>query len=361
MLYAATGFDPNYPQYLMEVNVAKVKEAGVSVSALLNTMQGYYGGIYASNFNQFGKQYRVMVQAEAAYRNNPQSLNTIYVQNAAGIMAPISGFVTMTKISGPQTITRFNLYTSISVTGRPKPGFSSGDAIKAVEEVAAQTLPEGYSFDYSGVSREEKSSGSQTVFIYILCLVFVFFLLAALYESYLIPLAVLFSLPVGLMGVYLFAKISGIDNNIYMQIAVIMLIGLLAKNAILVVEYAAERRRNGMSIVDAAIDGATSRLRPILMTSLAFIVGLLPLMFASGVGAAGNRSIGTGAVGGMLVGTLFGVFVIPGLYIIFQTLQEKISGSPEQKAEKQKKEDEETKIFEASRPGSDGVAKPALV
>ncbi|HET7002798.1 MAG TPA: efflux RND transporter permease subunit, partial [Puia sp.] len=349
VLYAATGFDPNYPQYLMKVNVAKVKEAGVSVSALLNTMQGYYGGIYASNFNQFGKQYRVMVQAEASYRNNPQSLNAIYVQNGTGGMAPISAFVTMTKITGPQSISRFNLYTSISVTGRPKPGFSSGDALLAIEQVAAETLPDGYSFDYSGVSREEKNSGSQTVLIYILCLVFVFFLLSALYESYLIPLAVLFSLPVGLMGVYLFAKILGIDNNIYMQIAVVMLIGLLAKNAILIVEYALERRRIGMTITDAAIEGATSRLRPILMTSLAFIAGLLPLMFASGVGAAGNRSIGTGAVGGMLVGTLFGIFVIPGMYIIFQTLQEKLGGSPEQNAEKQRKEDEETRIFEASQ------------
>ncbi len=358
--YAATGFNPNYPQYRMDVNVAKAKEAGISVSALLATMQGYYGGIYASNFNQFGKQYRVMVQADPAYRNDPQSLNTIYVQNAAGIMAPISGFVTMTKISGPQTISRFNLYTSISVIGRPKPGFSSGDAIKAVEEVAAQTLPAGYSFDYSGVSREEKSSGSQTIFIYALCIVFVFFLLAALYESYLIPLAVLFSLPVGLMGVYLFAWLMGIDNNIYMQLAVVMLIGLLAKNAILVVEYAAERRRAGMSIVDAAISGATSRLRPILMTSLAFIVGLLPLMFASGVGAAGNRSIGSGAVGGMLIGTVLGVFAIPGLYIIFQTLQERWSGTPEQNKAKQVKEDEEAKIFDASQHRSNGVSKPAL-
>jgi HAE1 family hydrophobic/amphiphilic exporter-1 len=211
--------------------------------------------------------------------------------------------------------------------GSPKPGFSSGDALNAVKEVAAQTLPAGYTFDYSGLSREEVSAGSQTIFIYALCLIFVFFLLSALYESYIIPLAVLCSLPVGLSGVYLFAKIMGIDNNIYMQISVVMLIGLLAKNAILIVEYAVARRAKGMSIIDAAIEAATARLRPILMTSLAFIFGLMPLMFSSGVGAEGNRSIGTGAVGGMLVGTVFGVFVIPVLFIIFQTLQEKFGGN----------------------------------
>ncbi len=346
--YAATGFDAGYPQYMMNINVAKVKEAGVSVSDLLATMQGYFGGIYASNFNEFGKQYRVMVQGDAKFRNDPQSLNNIFVKNANGTMAPISAFVTMTKIFGPQTISRFNLFTSISVTGRPKPGYSSGDAIKAVEEVAAKTLPAGYAFDYSGISREEKSSSNETLFIYALCIIFVYFLLAALYESYLIPLAVLLTLPVGLMGTYLFATIFHIDNNIYMQIAVVMLIGLLAKNAILVVEYAVERRHSGMGIVEAAINGATARLRPIIMTSLAFIVGLLPLMFASGVGAAGNRSIGTGAIGGMLIGTLLGVFVIPGLFIIFQTLQEKISGSREDQQAKQKLEDEEERKFEES-------------
>lgn len=323
ILYGATGFNPNYPQYLMNINVAKTKEAGILTSDLMSTMQGYYGGIYASNFNQFGKQYRVMVQADAKYRSNSQSLNNIYVRNAAGNMAPVSEFVTLTSVNGPQSLSRFNLYNNISVIGSPKPGFSSGDALAAVRETAAKTLPAGYSFDYSGLSREEVNSGGQTVFIYILCIVFVFFLLSALYESYIIPFAVLFSLPVGLFGTYLFAKIMGIDNNIYMQISVVMLIGLLAKNAILIVEYAVARREKGMTIVAAAIEAATARLRPILMTSLAFIVGLLPLMLSSGVGAAGNRSIGTGAVGGMLVGTIFGVFIIPVLYIIFQTLQEK--------------------------------------
>ncbi len=359
IMYAATGFDPNYPQYLMNINVPKAKEAGASVSDLLATMQGFYGGIYASNFNEFGKQYRVMVQADAPYRNNPASLNSIYIKTATGTMAPISEFVTMTKTTGPQSLSRFNLFSSIEVIGRPKPGYSSGDAIKAIEEVARKTLPAGYSYDYAGITREEKNSGSQTLLIYALCIVFVYFLLAALYESYLIPLAVLFTLPVGLMGVYLFGFIRHLDNNIYMQIAVVMLIGLLAKNAILIVEYALERRRSGMSIVDAAIDGATARLRPILMTSLAFIVGLLPLMFASGVGAAGNRSIGTGAVGGMLVGTLIGIFVIPGLYIIFQTLQEKISGSPQQIADKEKKEDEEAQAFEESKKKENNIT-PAL-
>lgn len=326
ILYGATGFNPNYPQYLMSVNVPKTKQAGILVSDLMAAMQGYYGGVYASNFNQFGKQYRVMVQADAQYRGNSQSLNSIYVKNAKGTMSPVSEFVTLTAINGPQSLSRFNLYNNISVLGSPKPGFSSGDALKAVQETASKTLPAGYAFDYSGLSREEESSGSQTIFIYILCVVFVFFLLSALYESYIIPLAVLFSLPVGLSGVYLFAKIMGIDNNIYMQISVVMLIGLLSKNAILIVQYAVARREKGMDIVQAAIEAATARLRPILMTSLAFIFGLMPLMFSSGVGAVGNRSIGTGAVGGMLIGTVFGVFVIPVLYIIFETLQEKLGG-----------------------------------
>jgi HAE1 family hydrophobic/amphiphilic exporter-1 len=241
-------------------------------------------------------------------------------------MAPVSEFVTLTANNGPQTLSRFDLFNNISVTGSPKAGFSSGDALKAVQETAAKTLPTGYTFDYSGLSREEVSAGSQTIFIYALCIIFVYFLLSALYESYIIPLSVLLTLPVGLSGVYLFAKIMSLDNNIYLQISVVMLIGLLAKNAILIVQYAVARREKGMPIVQAAIEAATARLRPILMTSLAFIFGLMPLMFASGVGAVGNRSIGTGAVGGMLVGTLFGVFVIPVLYIIFQTLQDKISG-----------------------------------
>jgi len=323
--YASTSFNPNFPQYQIDVNVAKVKQAGLTVADVLGVMQGYYGGVYASNFNKFGKQFRVMYQADAQYRANEQTLTRIFVRNNQGQMAPVSEFITLTKVYGPQAISRFNLFTSIAVTGNPNPGYSSGDALKAVQEVAAQSLPAGYGYEFSGLSREEISGGSQTIFIFLLCVVFVYFLLAAQYESYILPLAVLISLPIGLAGVFVFDKIFGVDNNIYTQITLIMLVGLLAKNAILIVEYAVDRRRKGMSIVNAAIDGATARLRPILMTSFAFILGLLPLMLSTGVGASGNKSIGTGAVGGMLIGTIFGVFVIPALFIIFQGLQERIS------------------------------------
>ena len=323
--YASTSFNPNFPQYQIDVNVAKIKQAGLTVTDVLSVLQGYFGGVYASNFNKFGKQFRVMYQADAQYRANQQSLNSIYVRNAKGAMAPVSEFINLEKVYGPQAISRFNLYTSIAVTGSPKPGFSSGDALKAVQEEAVKHLPAGYGYEFSGLSREEMSSGSQTIFIFLLCVIFVYFLLAAQYESYILPLSVLISLPIGLAGVFIFDKLFGVDNNIYTQITLIMLVGLLAKNAILIVEYAVERRRKGMSIVNAAIEGATARLRPILMTSFAFILGLLPLMLSSGVGAAGNKSIGTGAVGGMLIGTIFGIFVIPALFIIFQTLQEKVS------------------------------------
>ncbi|NCD70160.1 efflux RND transporter permease subunit [Mucilaginibacter agri] len=326
--YAATSFNINFPQYQVDVNVAKCKDANISVGTVLGTLQGYYGGLYASNFNEFGKQYRVMIQADAQYRGTPESLNKIYVRNASNVMSPISEYVTLKRVYGPEAINRFNLFTSIAIQGSPKPGYSSGDAIKAIEQVAAQTLPVGYSYEYSGLTREELSSGSQTVFIFLLCLIFVYFLLSAQYESYILPFAVLLSLPIGLAGAFLFAKVFGVENNIYLQITLIMLIGLLAKNAILIVEYAVARRRHGLSIAEAAVEGATARLRPILMTSFAFILGLVPLMIASGAGAVGNRSIGTGAVGGMLIGTLFGVFVIPVLFIIFQNLQERISGTP---------------------------------
>ncbi|QJD95273.1 efflux RND transporter permease subunit [Mucilaginibacter robiniae] len=327
--YATTFFNTNFPQYQVDVNVPKCKDANIPVSSVLSTLQGYYGGLYASNFNEFGKQYRVMIQADAAYRGTPESLNNIYVRTNNGVMAPISEFVTLKRVYGPESIKRFNLYTSISITGAPKPGYSSGDAIKAIQEVAAQTLPAGYGYEFSGLTREEISGGSQTIFIFMLCLVFVYFLLSAQYESYILPFAVLLSLPIGLAGAFLFAKIFGVENNIYLQITLIMLIGLLAKNAILIVEFAVMRRKNGLSITQAAIDGAVARLRPILMTSFAFIFGLVPLMLASGAGAEGNRSIGTGAVGGMLIGTIFGVFVIPALFIIFQTLQERIGRKPE--------------------------------
>ncbi|SHN31328.1 efflux RND transporter permease subunit [Mucilaginibacter sp. OK098] len=323
---ANTAFNPNFPQFQVDVNVAKCKEAGIEVTSVINTLQGYYGGLYASNFNQFGKQYRVMVQADYAYRNNPEGLNKIFVRNSSGIMAPITEFITLSKVFGPESISRFNLFTSISVQGQPNAGYSSGDAIAAIKAVATEKLPAGYGYEFSGLTREEISSGTQSVYIFLLCLVFVYFLLSAQYESYILPFAVLLSLPIGLTGTYVFARIAGIDSNIYVQISLIMLIGLLSKNAILIVEFALERRRAGMPLLQAAIEGAEARLRPILMTSFAFIFGIMPLMFSTGAGAIGNRSIGTGAVGGMFIGTLLGVFAIPVLFMIFQHLQEKISG-----------------------------------
>ena len=319
-----TSFNPNFPQFQVAVNVAKCKEAGVTVNSVINTLQGYYGGLYASNFNEFGKQYRVMVQADYAYRANETGLSKIFVRSSNGTMAPITEFITLTKVFGPESISRFNLFTAVSVTGQPNTGYSTGDCITAIKAVALEKLPPGYGYDFSGLTREEISSGTQSVYIFILCLVFVYFLLSAQYESYILPLAVLLSLPIGLTGTYLFAKIFGIDSNIYVQISLIMLIGLLSKNAILIVEFALDRRRSGMPIVQSAIEGAEARLRPILMTSFAFIFGIMPLMFATGAGALGNRSIGTGAVGGMLIGTVFGIFAIPVLFIIFQTLQEKM-------------------------------------
>jgi HAE1 family hydrophobic/amphiphilic exporter-1 len=324
ILYANTFFNPGFPQYELSVNVAKVKEAGITVNDVLNTMQFYYGGFYSSNFNKFGKQYRVMIQADTNYRANIEGLSKIFVRTTSGQMAPITEFITMKRAYGPESISRFNLFTSISVNGSPKPGYSSGQTLLAIEDVAKQTLPPGYGYEYSGVSREEQKSGTQSVYIFLLSLVFVYLLLSAQYESYLLPFAVLLSMPVGLSGVYLFARLFGTGNNIYSQISLIMLIGLLAKNAILMVEFSLDRRRNGSGLVESAIEGAKARLRPILMTSFAFVFGLMPLMFATGAGANGNRSIGTGAIGGMLLGTVIGVFVIPGLFIIFQTLQEGI-------------------------------------
>ncbi|MGC4057980.1 MAG: efflux RND transporter permease subunit [Chitinophagaceae bacterium] len=337
--YAATPFNPGFPQYELQVNVARCKEAGVSVNALLQTMQVYYGASYASNFNQFGKQYRVMVQADTNFRATPEGLNNIYVRTQDGThMAPITEFVTLKRVYGSESISRFNLFTSISVNGSPKQGFSTGEALRAIQEVAAQTLPAGYGYEFSGISREEQKAGSQSVYIFMLCLVFVYFLLSAQYESYLLPLAVICSLPVGLSGVLLFINLWGIDNNIYVQITLVMLIGLLAKNAILIVEFALQRRRHGLSLFEAALQGAEARLRPILMTSFAFIFGLLPLVFSSGAGANGNRSIGVGSVGGMLTGTLLGVIVIPVLFMIFQCLQERISGTPQEREARRRAE-----------------------
>ena len=281
--------------------------------------------MYVSNFNRFGKFYRVMMQADPNSRISPETLNKIKVRNG-NEMAPITNFIKLRRVYGPDLYTRFNLFTSIAVSGTPNPGYSNGDAIAAVREVAKQALPQGYGYEFSGMSREEaESSPMSTAIVFGLCLLFVYLLLSAQYESYALPWAVIFSIPFGLMGSFAFAKMFGIDNNIYLQIGLIMLIGLLAKNAILIVEFALERRRTGMSITGAAVAGAAARLRPILMTSLALIIGLLPLMFASGVGANGNSSLGTGAVGGMLVGMILQIFIVPALFVIFQKIQEKIS------------------------------------
>ena len=326
--YAITNFNPNFPQYQMDINVEKAKNAGVSVTDIFNTMQGYYGGLYTTDFNKFGKQYRVMIQAKPTDRENLESINKVYIKNAAGQQVAISQFVDFERIYGPEAVARFNMLKAVNVTGKANAGYSSGDAIKAIQEVAAEHLPKTYTYEFSGMTREEILAGSQAIGVFLLSLIFVYFLLSAQYESYLVPLSVLLSLPVGIAGAIGFVKLAGLENNIYFQVALIMLIGLLAKNAILIVEFAIQRRRHGMDLVAASIEGAKARLRPILMTSLAFIFGLLPLALSSGVGAVGNRSIGMGAVGGMLVGTILGVFVIPILFIIFQSLQERISGKP---------------------------------
>ncbi|MCK8480237.1 efflux RND transporter permease subunit [Psychroserpens algicola] len=322
--YATSSFNTNYPQYEMEVNVPLAKEKGVSVSSIFSTLQGYIGGVYASDFSRFGKQFRVYIQALPEDRADENALNSMYVRTDTGEMTPITQFVTLKRVYGPQSVTRFNLFNSTSITGATNDGYSTGDAIRVIEEEVAK-LPSNYTVAYSGLTREEVNAGNQTVFIFALSILFVYFLLSAQYESYLLPFAVVLSLPFGVFGAYISTKFFGLENNIYFQIALIMLVGLLAKNAILIVEFALQRRKNGESIVDAAIDGAKSRLRPILMTSFAFILGLMPLVLAKGVGSEGNNSIGTGAAGGMLIGTILGVFVIPILFILFQWLQEKVS------------------------------------
>lgn len=319
---AMTSYNPNYPQYMVDVDVAKTKKAGTSPAAVLSVIQGYYGGMYASNFNAYGKLFRVMIQGTVESRINERGLNSIYVRTPSG-MAPVSEFCTLRRVYGPSNIARFNLFTSITVNVQTADGYSSGDAIKAVEEVAAEKLPQGYGYEFSGLTRSEQESSNSTGIIFALCLVFVYLILSAQYESYILPLAVVLSIPFGLAGAFIFTQLFGHNNDIYMQISLIMLIGLLAKNAILIVEFALERRRTGMAIKYAAILGAGARLRPILMTSLAMIVGLLPLMFASGVGHNGNQTLGAAAVGGMLIGTLCQVFVVPALFVIFEYLQEK--------------------------------------
>jgi HAE1 family hydrophobic/amphiphilic exporter-1 len=324
--YALTTFSSGNPQYMMDVDNNKAKQMGVSVADLMQTMQIYFGSAFVSDFNRFGKYYRVMAQADIPYRNNEASLTGIYVKNNLGQMVPVNQLITLRKVYGPETVSHNNLYNSATINGVPKPGYSTGDAIKAVEETAAKVLPKGWGYEFTGITREEKLAGSQIVFIFILSLVFIYFLLAAQYESYILPFAIVLSIPAGVFGVFAFLKIFGIDNNIYVQVSLIMLVGLLAKNAILITEYAVQRRHAGMDLWTAATEAAKLRLRPILMTSFAFIVGLTPLMSAKGAAALGNRSIGTGAVGGMLTGVILGVFIVPVLFVIFQYLQEKFFG-----------------------------------
>ena len=321
---AQTSYNPNYPQYMVNVNVAKCKQSGISPATVLSTLQGYYGGLYASNFNAYGKLYRVMIQGAPETRMTEASLNSIYVRTSAG-MAPVKEFCNLERVYGPSNINRFNLFTSINVTGTVANGYSTGEAIQAIRDIAADMLPAGYTYDFSGLTREEAKASNTTGVIFLLCFIFIYLILSAQYESYILPLSVLLSVPFGLAGCFLFTNLFGHANDIYMQISLIMLIGLLAKNAILIVQFALERRQTGMAISWSAVLGAAARLRPILMTSLAMVIGLLPMMFASGVGKNGNQTLGAAAVGGMLIGTLLQIIVVPTLFVIFQSLQEKIT------------------------------------
>ncbi|MBR2297802.1 MAG: efflux RND transporter permease subunit [Bacteroidales bacterium] len=323
--YASSSFNINFPQYEFDVNVDKCKLAGVRVSDVFSTLQAYYGSSIVSDFNRFNKYYRVLIQAAPENRESLISINAVKVRNSSGEMVPISTLVDFKRVYGPELLNRYNLYTSTAVTGAPAPGYSTGDAIRAIREVAEEELPTGYGYDFSGITREEIESSGQQGIIFLLCFIFVFLILSAQYESYIIPWSVLISLLIGVAGVYIFINIFGIESNIYVQVALIMLIGLLAKNGILIVEFAKQRYDSGMPVVEAAISGAKARLRPILMTSFAFIFGLIPLCTSSGAGAVGNISIGIAAVGGMFIGTLFGVFIIPVMYIIFQNLESKLS------------------------------------
>ena len=325
---AYTNFSLNYPQYRVEVDAALCKRHGVSPSDVLSALQGYVGGLYASNFVRFTKLYRVMVQASPQYRLDEQSLNHIFVKTDQGAMAPVGQYLSLTRVYGSETLSRFNLFPSIVVNGMPADNYSTGQAIAAIREVAAEVLPEGYGYEFGGMTREEAAAQNTTTLVFIICIVFIYLILCALYESLFIPLAVILSVPFGLAGSFIFAQIWGLENNIYMQTGLIMLIGLLSKTAILMTEYASERRRQGMSIAEAALDAAGVRLRPILMTSMTMVFGLLPLAFASGVGANGNQSLGVGTIGGMLIGTISLLFMVPPMFVVFQTLEEKIFGPP---------------------------------
>ena len=322
---AYSTFDVRYPQWTVEVDAAKCKRAGITPDAVLSTLSGYYGGQYVSNFNRFSKVYRVMIQADPVFRLDETSLDNAFVRMSNGEMAPLSQFVTLTRSYGAESLSRFNMYNSIAVNAMPADGYSTGDAIKAVQETAEQSLPKGYGYDYGGITREENQQSGTTIIIFGICFLMIYLILSALYESFIIPFAVLLSVPCGLMGSFLFAWMFGLENNIYLQTGLIMLIGLLAKTAILLTEYAAERRKAGMGLIASAVSAAKARLRPILMTALTMIFGLFPLMMSSGVGANGNRSLGTGVVGGMTIGTLALLFIVPTLFIAFQWLQERLS------------------------------------
>ncbi len=324
IMMAYTTFDTNFPQYKVEVDAAKCQRAGITPTSVLDVLNGYIGGNYASNFNEFSKLYRVIIQADKQYRLDREALDNMFVRTASGDMAPVGQFITLEKVYDAELLTRFNLYTSVAVNGLPADGYSTGDCIKAIEEVAAETLPTGYGYEYSGMTREEAGSSSNTVIIFVICLIFVYVILCALYESLFIPLAVMLSVPFGLFGSFLFAKVFGLENNIYMQVGLIMLIGLLAKTAILLTEYASERRREGMTIASAAMSAAGARLRPIIMTALAMLIGMLPLALSSGAGANGNVSLSMGVIGGLSVGIATLLFVVPVFFIAFQTIQEKI-------------------------------------
>jgi HAE1 family hydrophobic/amphiphilic exporter-1 len=326
--YAFTSFKADYPQLQLEVNDEKANQLGVSVKDILQTMQAYFGSAQASDFNRFGKYYRVVVQADIADRTDPSSIDRVFVKNKTGDMVPINTLVKLTRVYGSETASRYNLFNSIEINAIPKPGFSSGDAIKAIQEVAKEELPTGFAYEFSGQTREEISSGGQSAIVFMLCLVFVYFILSAQYESYILPLAVILSIPTGIMGVFIVLGLTGIENNIYVQVALIMLIGLLAKNAILIIEFAVQRRKAGLSLIDSAIEAARLRIRPIIMTSLAFIFGLFPMSIATGPSAQGNHSISIGAAGGMLSGVILGLLIIPVLFVIFQHLQERITGIP---------------------------------
>ena len=321
---AYSTFNINFPQYLVDIDAAKAKRAGVSPSTILSTLAGYYGGQYVSNINRFSKMYYVTLQADPKYRLDTESLNNVYVRTDSGEMAPLSQFVNLTRVYSSEVLNRFNLYNSIAVTGTAASGYSSGDAIQAIREVAAEVLPKGYGFEFDGITREEAQTGSNTAIIFGICILLIYLILSALYESFLIPFAVILAVPCGLTGSFLMAKAMGLENNIYLQTGIIMLIGLLSKTAILITEYAAERRAGGMSLTQAAVSAAKARLRPILMTVLTCVFGMIPLMLSHGVGANGNSTLGSGVVGGMIVGTLALLFLVPTLFIVFQTLQEKI-------------------------------------